>query len=57
MAKYIVSVACSWIEVVNAKSMEDAVLKTEKKYRYRHGHIPREYIEVCPERMEEGQDE
>lgn len=57
MAKYMVSVACSWIEVVNAKSMEDAVRKTEKKYRYRHGHIPREYIEVCPERMDGGQDE
>lgn len=52
MPKYMVSVSCSWVEEVNAKSMEEAVQKAEKKYRYGQGHFPREYVEVSPEEVD-----
>ena len=43
---YMVSVACSWLEPVKADSMEEAIKKTEKLYRYGKGRFPREYVEV-----------
>lgn len=43
---YWVSVACSWVEPVKAESMEEAIKKTEKLYRYGKGRFPREYVEV-----------
>lgn len=52
MPKYMVSVKCSWVEEVSAKSMEEAVRKAEKKYRDGQGHFPREYLEVSPEAVD-----
>ena len=49
MNKYIVRVDCSWVEEVRANSMEEAVQKTENKYRYGKGRFPREYVEVRSE--------
>lgn len=46
---YMVSVACSWVEPVKAESMEEALKKTEKLYKYGKGRFPREYVEVAPE--------
>ncbi len=46
---YMVSVACSWLEPVKASSMEEAIRKTEKLYKYGRGRFPREYVEVSPE--------
>ena len=43
---YMVSVACSWLEPVKANSMEEAIKKTEKLYKYGKGRFPREYVEV-----------
>lgn len=43
---YMVSVDCSWITPVKASSMEEAVKKTEKLYKYGKGRFPREYVEV-----------
>ena len=44
---YMVSIACSWIQAVKANSMEEAIKKTEKLYKYGKGRFPREYIEVA----------
>ena len=44
---YMVSVTCSWIEPVKAISMEEAIKKTEKLYKYGKGRFPREYVEVA----------
>lgn len=41
-----VSVSCSWVEPVKANSMEEAIKKTEKLYKYGNGKFPREYVEV-----------
>ena len=49
MPKYMVSVKCTWIEEVTANSMEEAVRKTEKKYRDGKGQFPREFVYVSPE--------
>ena len=46
---YMVSVACSWVEPVKANSMEEAIKKTEKLYKYGKGRFPREYVEVAAE--------
>ena len=43
---YMVSVECSWIETVKASSMQEAINKTEKLYKYGKGRFPREYVEV-----------
>ena len=43
---YMVSVACSWIKPVKANSMEEAIKKMEKLYKYGKGRFPREYVEV-----------
>lgn len=43
---YMVSVSCSWLEPVRADSMEEAIEKTEKLFRYGRGRFPREYVEV-----------
>ena len=43
---YMVSVTCSWLEPVRASSMEEAIKKTEKLYKYGKGRFPREYVEV-----------
>lgn len=43
---YMVSVSCSWIQPVKANSMEEAIKKTEKLYKYGKGKFPREYVEV-----------
>jgi hypothetical protein len=43
---YMVSVACSWLQPVKANSMEEAIRKTEKLYKYGKGRFPREYVEV-----------
>ena len=44
--KFLVSIACSWIEEISAESMEEAIKKAEKSYRYGKGRFPREYVEV-----------
>lgn len=41
-----VSVTCSWLELVKASSMEEAIKKAEKLYKYGKGRFPREYVEV-----------
>ena len=41
-----VSVACSWLEPVKASSMEEAIKKAEKLYKYGKGRFPRKYVEV-----------
>lgn len=46
---YMVSVACSWVMPVKANSMEEAIRKTEKLYKYGKGRFPREYVEVAAE--------
>ena len=46
---YWVSVACSWVELVKADSLEEALKKTEKLYKYGKGRFPREYVEVAAE--------
>jgi len=46
---YMVSIACSWIEPVKANSIEEAIKKTEQKYKYGRGRFPREYVEVSEE--------
>lgn len=43
---YMVSVTCSWRTPVKANSMEEAIKKTEKLYKYGKGRFPREYVEV-----------
>lgn len=43
---YMVSVVCSWIKCVKASSMEEAIKKVEKSYKYGKGRFPREYVEV-----------
>lgn len=43
---YMVSVNCCWCENVKANSMEEAIKKTEKLYKYGKGRFPREYVEV-----------
>lgn len=43
---YMVSVVCSWIKPVKASSMEEAIKKVEKSYKYGKGRFPREYVEV-----------
>lgn len=43
---YMVSIACSWLTPVKANSMEEAIKKTEKLYKYGKGRFPREYVEV-----------
>lgn len=43
---YMVSVVCSWLEPVKANSMEEAIEKAERLYRYGKGRFPREYVEV-----------
>ena len=43
---YMVSVECSWLTQVKATSMEEAIKKTEKLYKYGKGRFPREYVEV-----------
>ena len=47
MAEYYVSVSCSWITPIKAKSIEEAIEKADNLYRLGKGHIPRQYIEVC----------
>lgn len=47
-----VSVACSWLEPVKATSMEEAIKKTEQRYRYGKGRFPREYVEVSDGRCD-----
>ena len=49
---YMVSVACSWLEPVKATSMEEAIKKTEQRYRYGKGRFPREYVEVSDGRCD-----
>ena len=51
MAEFWVSVDCSFIEKVKASTAEEAVKKTEKKYKYGKGHFPREYVEVSLENL------
>ena len=46
---YMVSVACSWVEPVKADSLEEALKKTEKLYKYGKGRFPREDGEVAAE--------
>lgn len=46
---YWVSVACSWVTPVKASSMEEAIKKTERLYKYGKGRFPREYVEVAAE--------
>lgn len=46
---YMVSVACSWVEPVKANSMDEAIKKAEKLYKYGKGRFPREYVEVAAE--------
>ena len=43
---YMVSVSCSWLTQVKASSMEEAIKKTKKLYKYGKGRFPREYVEV-----------
>jgi hypothetical protein len=43
---YMVSIDCSWIQPVKANSIEEAIAKTEKLYKYGNGRFPREYVEV-----------
>ena len=43
---YWVSVTCSWIKGIKASSMEEAIEKAEKSYKYGKGRFPREYVEV-----------
>ena len=43
---YLVSVTCSWLQEVRASSMEEAIEKVEKSYKYGKGRFPREYVEV-----------
>lgn len=49
---YMVSVACSWLTPVKASSMEEAIEKTEKLYKYGNGRFPREYVEVADGRCD-----
>lgn len=44
--KFMVSIACSWIEEISAESIEEAIKKAEKSYRYGKGRFPREYVEA-----------
>ena len=43
---YMVSVTCAWFEPVKASSMQDAIEKTEQKYKYGKGRFPREFVDV-----------
>ena len=43
---YMVNVVCSWLESVKASSIEEAIKKTERVYKYGKGKFPREYVEV-----------
>lgn len=52
MAEYWVSVSCSWLEKVKAKTEEEAVKKTQKKYMFGRGSFPREYVEVALEKID-----
>ena len=47
---YLISVSCSWITPVKAKTVEEAIRKTEELYKYGKGRFPREYTEVSAER-------
>ena len=49
---YMVSVSCSWLQPVKANSMEEAIKKTEKLYKYGKGRFPREYVEISDGRCE-----
>ena len=44
--EYLVSVTCSFTTPVKADSLEEAIEKTKKLYKYGRGRLPREYIEV-----------
>lgn len=52
MDEYWVSVNCSFIEKVRASTAEEAVKKAEKSYKYGKGRFPREYVEVCLEKLD-----
>lgn len=47
---YLISVSCSWITPVKAKTVEEAIRKTDELYKYGKGRFPREYTEVSVER-------
>ena len=47
---YLISVSCSWITPVKAKTVEEAIRKMEELYKYGRGRFPREYTEVSVER-------
>jgi hypothetical protein len=47
---YLISVSCSWITPVKAKTVDEAIRKTEERYKYGKGRFPREYTEVSVER-------
>lgn len=47
---YLISVSCSWITPVKAKTVEEAIRKTEELYKYGRGRFPREYTEVSVDR-------
>lgn len=47
---YLISVSCSWVTPVKAKTVEEAIRKTEELYKYGKGRFPREYTEVSVER-------
>lgn len=46
MDKYWISVRCSWAERVEANSVEEAIEKMEKLYKYGKGRFPRKYVVV-----------
>lgn len=42
-----IAVNLNFVEVVKARTKEEAIKKMENKYVHGKGRLPREYIDVC----------